>query len=203
MPKVSFRMASASRESVFDVQTSRAPKNHRSGHTEGQLTTTPSGCCVRKGPSTGRFNGTTTTTVQRADWARLAPPRLHERGAGGGVVEATNELSRAHQPPVGEADRRAVDRLAVDVGEHLASVLVGAQQARGAIEARGLEVAQDGVHEVRAGVSRSANGVADARDADGLAPTVERLLAPLIHDARSVPRGAGRRGRRWRRRRAP
>src|ERR671920_1497854 len=50
MPKVSFRMASASRESVFGVQTSTARKNHRSGHTEGRLTTTPSGCCVRKGP---------------------------------------------------------------------------------------------------------------------------------------------------------
>ncbi|HSH32956.1 MAG TPA: hypothetical protein VLB31_05005, partial [Actinomycetota bacterium] len=42
MPKVSFRMASASRESVFDVQTSTARKNHRSDHTEDQLTTTPS-----------------------------------------------------------------------------------------------------------------------------------------------------------------
>src|SRR5689334_18128505 len=35
MPKVSFRMASASRESDFGVQTSTARKNHRSGHTEG------------------------------------------------------------------------------------------------------------------------------------------------------------------------
>jgi hypothetical protein len=30
-------MASASRESVFGVQTSTARKNHRSGHTEGQF----------------------------------------------------------------------------------------------------------------------------------------------------------------------
>src|SRR6476660_3069140 len=44
MPKVSFRMASASRKSVFGVQTSTARKNHRSGHTEGRLTTTPSRC---------------------------------------------------------------------------------------------------------------------------------------------------------------
>src|SRR4051794_23287172 len=73
MPKVSFRMASASIESVFDVQTSRARENHRSGHTEGRLTTTPSGCSVRKGPSTGRFNGTTTTTVQRADGVAGTP----------------------------------------------------------------------------------------------------------------------------------
>src|SRR5947209_7903309 len=38
MPKVSFRMASASRESVFAVQTNTARKNHRSDHTEGRRT---------------------------------------------------------------------------------------------------------------------------------------------------------------------
>jgi hypothetical protein len=53
MPKVSFRMASASRESVFGVQTSTARKIHRSDHTEGRLTTAPSGCCVRKGTRCG------------------------------------------------------------------------------------------------------------------------------------------------------
>ncbi len=53
MPKVSFRMASASRESVFGVQTNTARKIHRSDHTEGRLTTTPSGCCVRKGTPCG------------------------------------------------------------------------------------------------------------------------------------------------------
>src|SRR3979409_1123127 len=52
MPKVSFRMASASRESVFGVQTNTARKIHRSDHTEGRLTTAPSGCCVRKGTVT-------------------------------------------------------------------------------------------------------------------------------------------------------
>jgi hypothetical protein len=55
MPKVSFRMASASRESVFGVQTNTARKIHRSDHTEGRLTTAPSGCCVRKGTPTGHF----------------------------------------------------------------------------------------------------------------------------------------------------
>jgi hypothetical protein len=39
-------MASASRESVFGVQTNTARKIHRSDHTEGRLTTAPSGCCV-------------------------------------------------------------------------------------------------------------------------------------------------------------
>src|SRR5436190_5255908 len=55
MPKVSFRMASASREWVFGVQTNTARKIHRSDHTEGRLTTAPSGCCVRKGTLTGHF----------------------------------------------------------------------------------------------------------------------------------------------------
>src|ERR671919_3264109 len=36
MPKVSFRMASASRESVFGVQTNTARKIHRSDHTKGR-----------------------------------------------------------------------------------------------------------------------------------------------------------------------
>ncbi|MCA1696991.1 MAG: hypothetical protein LC749_20985, partial [Actinobacteria bacterium] len=53
MPKVSFRMASASRESVFGVQTNTARKIHRSDHTEDRLTTAPSGCRVRKGTITG------------------------------------------------------------------------------------------------------------------------------------------------------
>ena len=37
----------------FGVQTSTARKNHRSGHTEGRLTTTPSGRYVRKGTPCG------------------------------------------------------------------------------------------------------------------------------------------------------
>src|SRR5918992_6365843 len=55
MPKVSFRMASASRKSVFGVQTNTARKIHRSDYTEGRLTTAPSGCCVRKGTPCGHF----------------------------------------------------------------------------------------------------------------------------------------------------
>src|SRR4051794_36832531 len=37
MPKVSFRMASASCESVFGVRTSTARKSHRSDHIEGRF----------------------------------------------------------------------------------------------------------------------------------------------------------------------
>ena len=54
MAKVSFRMVSASRKSVFGVPTTTARKNHRSGDTEGQLSTKPSRCSVRKGTPTAR-----------------------------------------------------------------------------------------------------------------------------------------------------
>src|SRR3954447_20818056 len=57
MPKLSFRMASASCESVFRVQTNTARKIHRSDHTEGPLTTAPNGCCVRKGTAGGTNPG--------------------------------------------------------------------------------------------------------------------------------------------------
>src|SRR5215217_2655076 len=70
MAKVSFRMASASRESVFGVQTSTARKNHRSGHTEGRVTTTPSGCCVRKGTPCGH------SACTRAPFPVEAVPRV-------------------------------------------------------------------------------------------------------------------------------
>jgi hypothetical protein len=46
-------MASASRESVFGVQTNTARKIHRSDRIEGRLTTAPSGCYVRKGSPNG------------------------------------------------------------------------------------------------------------------------------------------------------
>src|SRR5438034_9148601 len=68
MPKVSFRMASAYCEWVFGVQTNTARKIHRSDHTEGRLTTAPSGCCVRKGTVTG---------TRRASSTAAEPPRAH------------------------------------------------------------------------------------------------------------------------------
>jgi hypothetical protein len=64
-------MASASREWVFGVQTSTARKNHRSGHTEGRLTTTPSGCCVRK----GTLSGTPPAYGRRSPWRRCRVSR--------------------------------------------------------------------------------------------------------------------------------
>jgi hypothetical protein len=70
MPKVSFRMASASRESVFGVQTNTARKIHRSDHTEGRLTTAPSGCCVRKGTPCGH------SACIRAPFPLEAVPRV-------------------------------------------------------------------------------------------------------------------------------
>jgi hypothetical protein len=73
MPKVSFRMASASRESVFGVQTNTARKIHRSDHTEGRLTTAPSGCRVRKGASCERSMG---KAISRLDQHSLPLRRL-------------------------------------------------------------------------------------------------------------------------------
>src|SRR5450631_4308998 len=74
MPKVSFRMASASRESVFGVQTNTARKIHRSDHTEGRLTTAPSGCCVRKGTSYENVAGQGVTA--RGSVGRPRPERI-------------------------------------------------------------------------------------------------------------------------------
>src|SRR4051794_37274585 len=88
MPKVSFRMASASRESVFGVQTSTARKVHRSDHTEGPDSPRRSGCnialtsgriafMVTPPPTSGlrdearkRADETRKTVRQAGHWAR-------------------------------------------------------------------------------------------------------------------------------------
>src|SRR5215217_345272 len=102
MAKVSFRMASASRESVFGVQTSTARKNHRSGHTEGRVTTTPSGCCVRKGTPCGH------SACTRAPFPVEAVPRvpqhppdeIPDEGATTGTShDAASTRERARRPP--------------------------------------------------------------------------------------------------------
>src|SRR6266576_2530966 len=67
MPKVSFRMASAYCQWVFGVQTNTARKIHRSDHTEGRLTTAPSGCCVRKGTVTGTRRASSTAAEPALD----------------------------------------------------------------------------------------------------------------------------------------
>jgi hypothetical protein len=71
MPKVSFRMASANRESVFGVQTNTARNIHRSDHTEGRLTTAPSGCCVHKGTF---YVGTPHRTLRESGVSRIPRP---------------------------------------------------------------------------------------------------------------------------------
>src|SRR4029450_10229536 len=78
MPKVSFRMASASRESVFGVQTNTARKIHRSDRTEGRLTTARSGCCVRKGSPNGTAVGSAQVHNASARLAAHRAPALDE-----------------------------------------------------------------------------------------------------------------------------
>src|SRR5215211_6049637 len=96
MPKVSFRMASASRESVFGVQTNTARKIHRSDHTEDRLTTAPSGWCVRKGTLTGHFaciaGAFPHVRMQRFERARRLPTG---RAARRGGARAREEAARA------------------------------------------------------------------------------------------------------------
>ena len=59
MPKVSFRMASASRVGIRRTDQHGAEKSS-SGHTERRLTTTPSGCCIREGTTSGTQAGSST-----------------------------------------------------------------------------------------------------------------------------------------------
>src|SRR4051794_21565372 len=81
MPKVSFRMASASRESVFGVQTNTARKIHRSDHTEGRLTTAQSRCCVRKGTPCGH------SAYVRAPFAVTGRQRVLAPSEGPGALD--------------------------------------------------------------------------------------------------------------------
>src|SRR5215204_4664440 len=78
MAKVSFRMASASRESVSGVQTNTTRKIHRSDHTEGRSTTAPSGRCVRKGTRCGHS----------ASYAALSRRSRHQDLREGSALEA-------------------------------------------------------------------------------------------------------------------
>src|SRR4051812_23725517 len=111
MPKVSFRMASASRESVLGVQTSTTRKNHRSGHTEGRFTTTPSGCCVRKGTGGGRG----WPRMLRPGWRGLRRIRPQEARGSLFLVVLDGDV-RITQRPVGAAQFGPVEGVpAVDV----------------------------------------------------------------------------------------
>src|SRR3979411_3344964 len=95
MPKVSFRMASASREWVFGVQTNTARKIHRSDPTEGRLTTAPSGCCVRKGTVTG---------TRRASSTAAETPRAHGPVAIAFKASASDLSTSSHTASPEECD---------------------------------------------------------------------------------------------------
>src|SRR5471030_73537 len=72
MPKVSFRMASASRKSVVGGQTSTARKNHRSDHTEGPVHHHAKRMCVRK----GTVSGTSSNQLKRLTMSAARHVRL-------------------------------------------------------------------------------------------------------------------------------
>jgi hypothetical protein len=149
MPKVSFRMASASRESVFGVQTNTARKVHRSDH-EGRLTTAPSGCCVRKGTSTGtRRASKTAADLSRAhllvspapvlclgDRALNGRPtgdaelgaarcRVIERLVGSDAVVDVAEAGRRHRERSAVLDRCPVEVLVLQRAEEAFDDAVG------------------------------------------------------------------------------
>src|SRR5215217_2456577 len=113
MPKVSFRMASASRESVFGVQTNTARKIHRSDHTEGRLTTAPSGCCVRKGTRCGHsasILGVTSATSRQ-------PATVAHQLAVGHLVHLAPRLDAARgdaKPAVRRSQRTRIEAGARD-----------------------------------------------------------------------------------------
>src|SRR2546425_8825883 len=106
MPKVSFRMASAYREWVFGVQTNTARKIHRSDHTEGRLTTAPSGCCVRKGTVTGTRRASISEEEVRWDYATSTPGMSPLQ-----VLELIRGLAAAIQESSPEAQREVVLRV--------------------------------------------------------------------------------------------
>src|SRR3954451_8339968 len=98
MAKASFRMASGSRESVFAVQTSTAGRNHRSGHTEGRLTTTfPTGeaplrVAQRTCPRRAAAYRLASEPVNGGVGIRLPPS---PRGEGKGSLRMTRDQKRA------------------------------------------------------------------------------------------------------------
>src|SRR3712207_3583846 len=101
MAKVSFRMASVSRESVFGVQTNTAREIHRSDHTEGRLTTAPSGCCVGKGTLTGHF-GCIAGAVPRVRMQRVPqdpPHEMPDEGATTGVPASATSTATVESVP--------------------------------------------------------------------------------------------------------
>jgi hypothetical protein len=72
------------------VQTSTARKNHRSGHTEGRLTTTPSGCRVRKGIPCGH------SACRREPFPVEAAPRVPQHSPDEGATTGTTHDARLH-----------------------------------------------------------------------------------------------------------
>jgi len=92
-------MASASRESVFGVQTSTARKKTSVRPTEGQSTTTPSRCSVRKGKPNGGEVAATALQLMRTRECPVGPPAERPgEGASNGHPSAVAERGAALGP---------------------------------------------------------------------------------------------------------
>src|SRR5512132_3325561 len=98
MPKVSFRMASASRVGIRRTDQHGAEKSSVS-HTEGRLTTTPSGCCVRKGSPCGH------SACIRAPFPVEAAPRVPQHPPDECPMRGDNR-DNTRRPPSRERARR-------------------------------------------------------------------------------------------------
>jgi hypothetical protein len=105
-----------------------------------------------------------------------------QRAAGGGVMEAPDEPSRAVQPGVRQPHRGADDHLAGEVGEHLTALGVDAEEPRGTVEADRFQVPQEGMDVVRPLMQGPAHGLADPDDALGLPAAGKGLLGHLVHE---------------------
>jgi hypothetical protein len=114
--------------------------------------------------------------------AGTTEPVTGQGGAGGRVVEASDEPGGAVQPGVWQPRRGADDHLAGEVGEHLAALGIDAEQPRCTVEADRLQVPQGGMDVVGSLMQRLADRLADPDDAVRPAAAGKGLLGQLVHE---------------------
>jgi hypothetical protein len=146
------------------------------GATSGQATTTAS-------TSTPRItSGALGATSPGVAVAGTTEPVTGQGGAGGRVVEASDEPGGAVQPGVWQPRRGADDHLAGEAGEHLAALGIDAEQPRCTVEADRLQVPQEGMDVVGSLMQRPAHRLADPDDAVRPAAAGKGLLGQLVHE---------------------
>jgi hypothetical protein len=114
--------------------------------------------------------------------AGTTEPVTGQGGAGGRVVEASDEPGGAVQPGVWQPRRGADDHLAGEAGEHLAALGIDAEQPRCTVEADRLQVPQEGMDVVGSLMQRPAHRLADPDDAVRPAAAGKGLLGQLVHE---------------------